>query len=139
MVGMIEVGPAEISVAAAPTGVSHDFSLDMLESSDLLTMGFDAVRGEPGSNPEIVVNSGDEVTITITNAGRSFHSFGITVDPDDITSALWGSEIASSLSPLLPGESDTTTFTAGAPGRYYYICTVAGHSQQGMQGSFTVN
>ena len=138
MVGIIEVGPAEVSVAAAPTGVSHEFFLDMVESDDLLTYGFDAVVGEPDANPEIVVNSGDEVTFTVTHAGRSFHSFGISADPDDFQNILWGSEIASALSPMLPGDTESVTFTAGAPGRYYYICTVAGHSPQGMQGSFIV-
>ena len=41
-------------------------------------------------------------------------------------------------SPLKPGEDGSTTFVAGAPGTYYYICTVPGHALQGMQGSFTV-
>lgn len=138
MVGMIVVEEAVESVAAAPTGVSHEFELDMVESDDLLTYGFNAVIGEPGANPEIEVNSGDEVTFTINNAGISFHSFGISADPEDISNVLWGSAIASANSPMLPGESDSVTFTAGAPGRYYYICTVSGHTQQGMQGSFIV-
>ena len=29
------------------------------------------------------------------------------------------------------------TFTAGAPGTYYYICTVPGHALQGMIGNFS--
>ena len=142
MVGEIIVGPSESTAATAeaapPTGVSHEFMLDFFESDDLLTMAFNAPPGEEGSNPEIRVNSGDEVTITATNMGKSFHSFGITTNPEDFNNVLWGSEIAAATNPLTAGESGQTTFTAGAPGTYYYICTVPGHALQGMQGSFIV-
>ncbi len=140
MVGEIIVGesagPAE---AAAPTGVSHDFNIDFVESEDGFSdLAFNALTGEEGHNPDFVVNSGDEVTFTATNAGKGFHAFGITVSPDDFNNALWGSEIASSSAPLKAGESGSSTFTAGAPGTYYYICTVPGHASLGMQGSFIV-
>ena len=142
MVGEIIVGPSDgpsaPTQAAPPTGMSHDFALDFVESSDFLTLGFNALPGEDGSNPEIRVNSGDEVTITSNNIGKSFHSFGITTSPDDFNNVLWGSEIAAATNPLKPGESGQTTFIAGAPGTYYYICTVPGHALQGMQGSFIV-
>jgi len=85
-----------------------------------------------------VVSSGDEVTFTATNAGKGFHAFGIVASPDDFNNSLWGSEIASPTAPLKAGESGSTTFTAGAPGAYYYICTVPGHASLGMQGSFIV-
>ena len=64
--------------------------------------------------------------------------FGIAASPDDFNNVLWGSEIAAATAPLKAGESGTTTFTAGAPGAYYYICTVPGHASLGMQGSFIV-
>ena len=140
MVGEIIVGessgPAE---AAPPTGVSHDFTLDFVESEDGFSdLAFNALTGEPGHNPDFVVNSGDEVTFTVTNAGKGFHSFGIAATPDDFNNPLWGSEIASASAPLKAGESGSATFTAGAPGTYYYICTVPGHTALGMQGSFIV-
>lgn len=142
MSGQIIVGPAEAAappaVAKPPTGVSHEFVLDFVESDDFLTLAFNALPGEEGNNPDIRVNSGDEVTISATNLGRSFHSFGITPDPDDFNNVLWGSDIAAATNPLKPGEGGATTFTAGAPGSYYYICTVPGHALQGMQGSFIV-
>lgn len=139
MVGTIIVGEAQESAgAAAPTGVSHDFALDFVESADFVTLAFDALPGEEGSNPDLVVNSGDEVTFTVTNVGKSFHSFGITASSDDFGGSLWGSEIGSMNSPLKPGESGSVTFTAGAPGKYHYICTVPGHALQGMAGSFIV-
>jgi nitrite reductase (NO-forming) len=102
-------------------------------------LAFNALTGEEGHNPDITVNSGDEVTITAANAGKGFHAFGITASPDDFNNVLWGSGIASATAPLKSGESGSSTFTAGAPGTYYYICTVPGHASLGMQGSFIVN
>ncbi|QDI88756.1 hypothetical protein Nisw_04070 [Candidatus Nitrosopumilus sp. SW] len=141
MVGEIIVGPAQggsSGVAAAPTGVSHDFTLDFVESDDFRTLAFNALPGEDGNNPEIRVNSGDEVTITSSNNGKSFHAFGVVANPEDFNNVIWGSEIAAASNPLKPGESGSTTFTAGAPGSYYYICTVPGHALQGMVGNFIV-
>ena len=61
MVGEIIVGPSQggssSGEAAAPTGVSHDFTLDFVESDDFRTLAFNALPGEEGSNPEIRVNS----------------------------------------------------------------------------------
>ena len=141
MVGEIIVGPAQAGVsteAAAPTGVSHSFTLDFVESDDFITLAFNALPGEEGHNPEIRVNSGDSVTVSSANLGKSFHAFGVVADPEDFGNVLWGSEIASPTSPLKANESGEVTFTAGAPGTYYYICTVPGHALQGMQGSFIV-
>ena len=141
MVGEIIVGPSQgggSQAAAAPTGVSHDFTLDFVESSDFRTLAFNALPGEDGHNPEIRVNSGDEVTVTSDNLGKSFHAFGVVTNPEDFNSIVMDSAIASASNPLKPGEGGSVTFTAGAPGTYYYICTVPGHALQGMQGSFIV-
>ena len=139
MVGTIVVGPSEgPAEAAPPTGVSHDFSVDFVESDDFMTLAFNALPGEEGYNPSFTVNSGDQVTFTTVNKGKSFHSFGIVSDPEDFGNVLWNSAIAAPTNPLKPGESGDVTFTAGAPGTYYYICTVPGHALQGMQGTFTV-
>jgi len=112
--------------------------LDFVESDDFRTLAFNALPDEDGNNPEIRVNSGDEVTITTNNIGKSFHAFGVVSNPEDFNSVIWDSAIASMSNPLKPGEGGSTTFTAGAPGTYYYICTVPGHAIQGMQGSFIV-
>ena len=139
MVGEIIVSGAGAPAAAAPpTGVSHEFAFDFVESDDFRTLGFNKLPGEEGANPEIRVNSGDEVTITTVNAGKSFHAFGVVSNPDDFTSVVFDSEIAAATNPLKPGESGSVTFLAGAPGTYYYICTVPGHALQGMQGTFIV-
>jgi len=141
MVGEIIVGPAqttEAPKAAAPTGTHVDLSVNFIESSDFKTFAFNALPGEEGHNPEFKVKSGDEVTFSVTNNGKSFHAFGIVSDPENVSSVLWNSAIAAASNPLKPGQDGSVTFTAGAPGTYYYVCTVPGHALQGMKGSFIV-
>ena len=139
MVGKIVVGPkGEAPKAAAPTGISHNFDLNFVESSDFKQLAFNALTDEEGHNPEINVKSGDTVTIKSSNNGISFHSFGIVSDVDDPNSVVFNSAIGSMNNPIKPGETKEVTFTAGAPGSYHYICTVPGHAALGMQGSFIV-
>jgi len=114
------------------------FELDFIESDDFRILAFNALPGEVGNNPEIRVNSGEEITITVNNDGKSFHAFGIVSDPKNTDNVIWNSAIGSMSNALKPGESDSTTFTAGLPGTYYYICTVPGHALQGMIGKFIV-
>lgn len=123
---------------AVATGKEINVSLKFIESPDFRTLAFNALPGEAGNNPEIKVKSGDSVTIKVKNAGKSFHSFGVVTNPEDITTVVWGSAIRDANNPLKPNEEGETTFTAGAPGTYYYICTVPGHALQGMKGSFIV-
>ena len=139
MEGKIVVGEAKpAGQAAAPTGNKVSFDLNFIESSDFRTLAFNALPGESGNNPEIKVKSGDSVTIKVKNAGKSFHSFGILTNPEDPTTVISGTEIRDPNNPLKPGEEGEATFTVGAPGTYYYICTVPGHALQGMKGSFIV-
>ncbi len=139
MAGKIIVGPAGAAPqAAAPTGVSHNFELNFIESADFKTLAFNALPGEEGNNPAIKVKSGDSVTIKSANNGKSFHSFGIVSDVDDPNTLVFNSAIRSANNPLKPGESGEVTFTAGAPGAYHYICTVPGHAALGMKGDFIV-
>jgi nitrite reductase (NO-forming) len=107
-------------------------------SSDFKQYAFDALPGQPGSNPDIKVKSGDTVTIHVKNDSKSFHSFGVVVDPDNPANVLWNSAAGTPDQPLKPGESKDVTFVAGAPGTYHYICTVPGHAQLGMDAKFIV-
>ena len=124
--------------AAAPTGIKVSFNLNFLESSDFRTLAFNALPGEDGHNPDIKVKSGDSVTIHVKNIGKSFHAFGVVTDPEDPTTVVSGTAIKDPNSPIKPNEEGEVTFLAGAPGTYYYICTVPGHAQLGMKGSFIV-
>lgn len=139
MVGEIIVtesaGEAE---AVAATGVSHNLVLDFYEADDFLTFAFVAKPGEEGANPEIRVAAGDEVTVSSTNQGISFHSFAVVRDPDNAASIVWDSEIGTANVPLTRGQTGEVTFVADTPGTYYYICTVPGHAIQGMKGTFIV-
>ena len=139
MIGKITVGEAKpAGQAAAPTGNKVSFDLNFIESSDFRTMAFNALPSEEGHNPDIKVKSGDSVTIKVNNAGKSFHSFAVVTNPDDPTTVISGTTIRDANNPLKPNETGDVTFTAGAPGTYYYICTVPGHALQGMKGSFIV-
>lgn len=139
MVGEIIVTAASNKTSAAePTGTVHDFTLDFYESDDFLTFAFSAVPGTEGANPEIRVNAGDEVNISSTNQGISFHSFAVVRDPSDLNSIVWDSTIGSANAPLTRNESGQVNFVADTPGTYYYVCTVPGHALQGMQGTFIV-
>ena len=139
MMGKIIVGPAsEAPKAAAPTGVSHDFDLNFVESADFKQLAFNALPGEEGHNPDLTVKSGDSVNIKAANNGKSFHAFAVVSDADDPNSVVFSSAIKSANNPMKPGESGEVSFTAGAPGQYHYICTVPGHAALGMQGNFIV-
>ena len=117
---------------------THNFDLIFVESEDFRELGFNALPGEEGANPDIRVGPGDIVMVNATNGGNSLHAFAVVTNPEDFRSTIWDSEIAAATAPLLRGQSGQVTFTAGAPGEYYYICTVPGHALQGMQGKFIV-
>lgn len=143
MEGKIEVAPAggtaEASGAAvAPTGNKVEFTLSFVMSSDFKEYAFNALPGQPGHNPDIKVKSGDTVTIHIKNDSKSFHAFGVVVDPDNPNAVLWNSAVGTPDKPLKPNQSGDVTFVAGAPGTYHYICTVPGHAALGMDGNFIV-
>ena len=139
MVGEIVVSPAnEAPKPAEPTGVSHQFTLDFYESDDFLTFAFAAIPGQEGANPELRVAAGDEVTVSSTNQGISFHSFAVVKDPENFNTLMWDSAIGSAVAPLTAGQTGEVTFVADMPGTYYYLCTVPGHSLQGMKGTLIV-
>jgi plastocyanin/mono/diheme cytochrome c family protein len=86
-----------------------------IESQDSLSFSETALTVKPGD------------TITLTNAGFLQHDIAV----DD-----WGGE----LTPLLNnGESAEFTIPEdAAPGEYQFYCTVPGHKEGGMVGTFTV-
>jgi nitrite reductase (NO-forming) len=143
MEGKIEVtdasgGGAETSAAEVkPTGNKVEFTVSFVMSDDFKTYAFNALSG-PDSNPDIKVKSGDTVTIHVKNTSKSFHAFGVVSDPDNPSSVIWNSAVATPDNPLKPNKSGDVTFVAGAPGTYHYICTVPGHAALGMSGKFIV-
>ena len=144
MQGKIEVSAGSGGSAApsgatvAPTGNKVEFSVTFVMSNDLSQYAFDALPGQAGTNPDITVKSGDTVTIHVKNASKSFHAFGVVVDPNNPSAVLWNSAFATPDNPMKPGSTGDVTFVAGAPGTYHYICTVPGHAALGMDAKFIV-
>lgn len=144
MEGKIEVtasaggsaAPSGATVAA--TGNKVEFSVTFVMSDDFKQYAFNALPGQPGSNPDIKVKSGDTVTIHVKNGSKSFHAFGVVTDPNDPSSIVWNSAFGTPDNPMKPGKSGDVTFVAGAPGTYHYICTVPGHAALGMDAKFIV-
>ena len=128
-------GPTEVAVH---TGATITSDLSFIESSDFITLAFNALPGEPGNNPTINMEVGDKVIFNVVNDGVSFHAFGVTKDTEGFGGLIPGSEVASPAKPLKAGESGTSEFIAGEEGVYYYICTVPGHREQGMVGKIIV-
>jgi nitrite reductase (NO-forming) len=133
-----EGGSAGAAPKVEPTGMTDTFDLSFTETADLRTLGFNAPRGEPGSNPEIRVKAGNTVVINVANNGKMPHAFGVVSDPENPNSVVFNSGIKSADNPFLRGQSGSVEFVADRPGHYYYICTVPGHPAQGMQGDFIV-
>jgi len=123
---------------AVQTGETITSNLSFIESSDFRTLAFNALPGESGNNPSIHMSVGDKVVFNVDNAGRSFHSFGVTANDEGFSGIVAGSDIGTASNPLKPGESGTSEFIAGEEGVYYYICTVPGHREQGMVGQIIV-
>jgi plastocyanin len=129
------------SVTAAPAAFTGDTitqDLHFIESSDFRTLAFNALPGEPDNNPSVNMNVGDKIIFNVDNAGKSFHSFGVTSADEGYAGIIPGSEVALASNPLKPGESGSSEFIAGEEGVYYYICTVPGHRDQGMVGQIIV-
>ena len=127
--------PTEVAVH---TGATITSDLSFIESSDFITLAFNALPGEPDNNPTINMEVGDKVIFNVVNDGVSFHAFGVTKDTEGFGGVIPGSEVASPSNPLKAGESGTSEFVAGEEGIYYYICTVPGHREQGMVGTIVV-
>ncbi|MDE1818940.1 MAG: multicopper oxidase domain-containing protein [Thaumarchaeota archaeon] len=131
-------GEEPSGAAVKPTGNKVEFTVSFVMSADFKQYAFDALPGQPGTNPDITVKSGDTVTIHVKNDSKSFHAFGVVTDPEDPSSVVWNSAFGTPDNPLKPGQSGDVTFVAGAPGTYHYICTVPGHAALGMDAKFIV-
>ena len=133
--GITDEAPAPI---VEQTGEDIPVTLNFIESSDFRTLAFNALPGEPDNNPTINAKVGDRIIFDIVNAGKSFHSFGVTLNDEGFGGILGGTAVATASAPLKPGEFGSSEFIPGEPGTYYYICTVPGHRDMGMVGTIIV-
>lgn len=138
LTGSTNTTPPGTGGTVPPNGNKIDFTLSFQVSSDSSKYGFNGTIGSPSANPDITVHSGDTVTIHLSNPSKSFHAFGIVIDPENPNSVLWDSAFKTPDSPMKPGEKGDTKFVAGTPGLYHYICTVPGHAELGMDGNLII-
>jgi len=96
-------GGDDHAAPAAFTGDTITQDLHFIESPDFRTLAFNALPGEPDNNPSINMNVGDKVIFNVDNAGKSFHSFGVTSNDEGFGGIIPGSELALASYPLKPG------------------------------------
>jgi uncharacterized cupredoxin-like copper-binding protein len=91
---------------------------------------------------QISVPAGSQVNLTLENDGTLAHEFVIIKKDMQVTAPFdedqdedkiyWENEVEA-------GESESEVFSAPEePGEYQIICGIAGHLEQGMQGTLTV-
>lgn len=117
----------EATALAAGTGVVHDFTLRTVLGSTP-AMAFVGVGGEIDGvvNPELVVNVGDTVRLTVVNGDPILHD--LKIDEFGVTTG-----------EMLEDEQTVTLeFIPNQPGAYFYYCSVPGHRQTGMEGVLKV-
>ena len=132
------LGEKQAEAVAAFTGKEIPVSLKFIESSDFRTLSFNALPGDPDHNPTVKAEVGDKIVFNVENGGKSFHAFGVTKEAEGFSGIIPGSNIRSASNPLKPGEGGQSEFIPPGEGTYYYICTVPGHRQQGMEGKIIV-
>lgn len=87
----------------------------------------------------VTVKSGSEVNVVLENTGVLEHNWILARDGIDLATAsdadaLYGANVGY----VQAGETGDLTFTAPGPGKYLYVCTVAGHAAGGMVGELIV-
>ncbi len=90
--------------------------------------GWNSTKG----GPDIVVNVGDTVRITIVNNDTINHNWGVDVlSPAAFTAR----------TPTIRGVGNTTSveFNTSIPGVFKYYCNVGRHRQLGLEGNLVVN
>ena len=89
--------------------------------------------------PEAVVPAGAEITLNLSNAGSVEHNWVVLNSGSKIEAESEFDESMIYFEGLLnPGEAETLTFTAPAPGGYQVICNIPGHFTAGMEGRLRV-
>ena len=88
---------------------------------------FTVIEKEYSYSPSVLtVDSGDQVIIATVDSGSASHDLIIQGINDASTPV------------ISPGQNDTFSFTAPAPGNYIFFCSVDGHRQLGMVGTLVV-
>jgi plastocyanin len=96
--------------------------------AETTTVGMDEYEYEPS---DVTVKKG--ATITVENNGNIAHNLTVEKGPDPKEK----SEKLAGTSQFLGGKSEELEVDL-APGKYAMVCTVPGHRELGMVGTFTV-
>ena len=78
-------------------------------------------------NPDLSVNVGDTVAITLINDDG--HRHDIVIDEFDAATSIFGQQ----------GQEETITFTVDQAGTFFYYCSVGNHRRAGMEGQLIVS
>jgi nitrite reductase (NO-forming) len=118
----------DVAQDSAETGVTVEYTLSTI-MGQTPPMAFIGVGGDIDGviNPTLKANVGDRVVITVINGDPVEHDF-VLADFFVTTGSL-----------LTAGEQKTVEFIADKPGTFKYICSIPGHEQIGMVGSFEVS
>ncbi len=124
-----------------PTYGPPNVTIDLYAGEILSTQyGFgnmSSMLTSPG--PTFNVHLNDTVLVMFHNVGQLPHAFGVVDSLGSGYNILFGSAIASGISPIPSQGSANVTFVASQAGTFYYICTVPGHVALGMWGQFIVS
>ncbi|QZD88899.1 multicopper oxidase domain-containing protein [Qipengyuania aurantiaca] len=127
------VGLSPIPSRANNTITETDFvltieeaNMELIDGSVVYTLQF--FRGFDNASPELRVEEGEKITITVTNNDHRPHGFVIHA-----ASGTW-------IPPIPPGETASRTFIAPAAGTYMYLDGTKGplHRLMGLHGVFVV-
>ena len=162
----IHLSRSVLGVSSAASAQTPQINTQHVDKKFILIQKDFGWNGTNGG-PTIVVNKGDVVQITIINAGRMAHNFGIarasgkTMDilnqignmplPDRANNIPYNVMAAMPCPDchpffqeghierfMQPDTQQVTTFTANEAGNFKYFCMVRGHLWLGMIGDLTV-
>lgn len=96
------------------------------------------------STKALSAKSGEVIEVALTNKGSIEHDFSIAKLPGEKALRVGGkdTDIAKNKhevhAHLKSGEAGVVRLKASSPGAYEFFCSVPGHKEAGMKGTFTV-
>jgi uncharacterized cupredoxin-like copper-binding protein len=153
---------ALVLTIVAVLNISNTFAHDEKKPSHALTEQVD-VMGRPGATKNITrtiaitlldsmrftpnaltVKQGETVRLRITNVGKIPHEFvlGTPQEIDEHAAMMRAMpdmvHTDASSARLAPGKTTDLIWQFTKPGKFQYVCLIAGHREAGMQGTITV-
>ena len=110
---------------------------DADDGSATITVALDDFSFAPAA---VTATAGTDVTVTASNIGGIRHSWVLLNEGEEVTTTagITDDRVLASTADLDPGQSESITFTAPAPGTYQIVCHIPGHTEARMMGTLTV-